>query len=278
MYLIGRPATGAGQDQAGQGQAVVEGLGRAHRVLTGQAVGDQQGLDGPGDGGDLGHLGHQGLVQGDPAGGVEDQDIEALEFRRLQGAFGDLDRRLAGHDRQGGDLDLFAEGLQLFHGRRTTRVQRGHHDLLAVEFRQPQRQLGRGRGLARALQAGHQDDGGRGGIEVDRGRLIAAQHLDQAVIDDLDDLIGRLDRADDLFARGAFGGEGDEVLDDGQGDVGLEQGHAHFAHRLRHVLFGQGAAPGDPVEDACQPLVQSLEHTNLVSPAGHHIRRARRSP
>lgn len=43
--------------------------------------------------------------------------------------------------------------------------------------------------------------------------------------------------------------------------VGLQQGHAHFAHRLGDVLFGQGAAPGDPVEDACQPLVQSLEHS-----------------
>jgi hypothetical protein len=102
-----------------------------------------------------------------------------------------------------------------------------------------------------------------GGVafSVDRGRLIAAQHLDQAVIDDLDHLIGRLDRADDVLARGAFGGEGDEVLDDRQGDVGLEQGHAHFAHRLGDVLFGQGAAAGDPVENACQPLVQSLEHS-----------------
>ena len=157
----------------------------------------------------------------------------------------------------------------MLHGRRTTRVQRGHHDLLSIELGQAQRQLGRGRRLARALQAGHQDDGGRRGVQIDRGRLLAAQHLDQAVIDDLDHLIGRLDRTDDVLARGALGGEGDEVLDDGQGDVGLEQRHADFAHRLGDVLFGQGAAPGDPVEDACQPLVQSLEHSQPRQPEGH---------
>ena len=243
-------AVGAGQHQTRQGQALMEGLGRAHRVLTGQAVGDQQGLDRLGHGGDFGHLGHQAFVEGDAAGGVEDQDIEALQLRRRQGASGDLDRALARHDRQGGDLDLLTQLGQLLHGRRTTRVQRGHHDLLAVELGQTQRQLGRGRGLARALQAGHQDHGRRRGVQVDRRRLVAAQHLDQTVIDDLDDLIGRLDRADDLFARGLLGGEGDEVLDDGQGDVGLEQGHAHFAHRRIDIRLGQHAATGDPVEHA----------------------------
>src|SRR5690606_19219933 len=30
---------------------------------------------------------------------------------------------------------------------------------------------------------------------------------------------------------------------------------------LGDVLFGQGSATGDPVEGACQPLVQSLEHS-----------------
>ena len=257
-------AVGASQDQAGQRQTFVEGGSCTHRILTGQAVGDQQGLDRVRHPGDLCHLVHQGLVERDPPGGVEDQDIEALEFGRLQRPFGDLDGRLALDDRQGHDLDLLAEGRQLFHRRRTTGVQRGHHDLLAIELRQAQRQLGRGRGLARALQAGHQDHGRRRGVDVQRGRLLATQHFDQTVIDDLDHLIGRLDRADHVLARGAFGGESDEVLDHRQGDVGLQQGHAHFAHRLGDVLFGQRAAPGNPVENACQSLVQGLEHTNLM--------------
>ena len=254
-------AVGAGQDQAGQGQALVESLGGAHRVLAGQAVGDQQGLDGLGDVGDLGHLVHQPFVQGDAAGGVQDEDVEALELGGLQRPARDLDRALARHDGQGRDLDLLAQGGQLLHRGRTARIEGGQHDLLAIEPGQAQRQLGGGGRLARALQAGHQHDGGRVGVGVQRDRLFAAQHLDQAVIDDLDHLIGRLDRTDDFFAGRAFGGEGDEFLDDRQGDVGLQQGHAHFAHRLGDVLFGQGAAPGDPVEYACQPLVQSLEHS-----------------
>ena len=243
----------------------MEGPGRAHRVLTGQAVGDQQGFHRLRHRGDLSHLIHQTLVEGDASGGIQDQDVKALQFRRLQGALGDLDRAFARHDRQGRDLNLLGERSQLLHGRRTTRVQRGHHDLLLVELCQAQCQLGRAGSLARALQAGHQDHGGRGGVQIDADRLLATQHLDQAIIDDLDYLIGRLDRADDLLAFGLFAGEGDEVLDHGQGDVGLQQGHAHLAHRLGNVLFGQGAAAGDPVKDACQSLVQSLEHQNLKS-------------
>ena len=60
----------------------MEGGGGANRVLAGQAVSDQQGLDRVRDPGDLGHLVHQGLVERDPPGGVEDQDIEALELGR----------------------------------------------------------------------------------------------------------------------------------------------------------------------------------------------------
>ena len=77
-----RVAVGAGQDQAGQRQALVEGLGGAHRVLAGQAVGDQQGLGRRGDPGDLGRLAHHRLVERRAPGGVEDQHVEAAQPRR----------------------------------------------------------------------------------------------------------------------------------------------------------------------------------------------------
>jgi hypothetical protein len=242
-------AVGAGQDQAGQRQALVEGLGRAHGVLAGQAVGDQDGLGRRGDAGDFRRLAHHRLVQGGAAGGVEDQDVVAAQLGGGQGALGDVGGALAGDDRQALDLDLLGQHGQLFHGGRAAGVERGDQHLLALELVQPQGQLAGGGGLARALQAGHQDHRRRVQGQVQAGGDLAAQHVDQAVIDDLDHLVGRLDRADDRFAGSGFLGLADEVLDHRQGDVGFQQGDANFAQRLVDVLLGQHAATAEAVED-----------------------------
>ena len=77
-------AVSAGQHHAGQGQAIVEGLGGPHRVLAGQGVGDQQDLVRGGDAGDLCRLAHHLLVQRGAPGGVQDQHVEAAEPGRGQ--------------------------------------------------------------------------------------------------------------------------------------------------------------------------------------------------
>jgi hypothetical protein len=63
-----------------------------------------------------------------------------------------------------------------------------------------------------------------------------------------------LDRAQHGLAGGALARLGDEVLDHRQGDVGLEQGHAHLAHRLVDVGRGQHAPAGQPVEHPVQSV------------------------
>ncbi len=73
-------------------------------------------------------------------------------------------------------------------------------------------------------------------------------------MNDLDHLLGRLDRADDGLAGGQLLGLGDEVAHDRQGDIGLEQGQAHLAQGLLDVALGQHPATGQPVENPCQPL------------------------
>jgi hypothetical protein len=261
--LIGRPgdgahgqggaaaavAVGAGQDEAGQGQALVEGLGGAYRVLAGERVGHQQDLGGIGDLRNLGGLVHHRLVERGAPGGVEDEDVVALQLGRGHGAPRDLDRRLAGDDGQAVDAGLRGQQGQLLHGGGTAGVQRGQHDLLALA-RQAQSELAGGGGLARALQAGHQDHGRRVEREVQPlGLAFAAQHLDQAVVGDLDHLVGGADRADHRLARGLFLGLGDEIADHRQGDVGLEQGDAHLAQGLIDVLLGQHATTAETVED-----------------------------
>jgi len=247
----------------------MEGGGGAHRVLAGQGVGHQQGLGRGGDAGDLGRLAHHGLVQGGAAGGVEDHHIIAAEPGGREGAPGDVGGGLALDDRQGVDLGQFGQHRQLLHGGRPAGVERGDHHLLALGLGEPQGQLGDRRGLARALQARDHHHHRRIGGEVQVFRLIAAQHLHQAVEHDLDHLVGGLDRADDVLAGGALLGLGDELPHHRQGDVGLQQGHAHLAQRLVDVRLRQHATAGQPVEDACQPLAKGLEHPPLQSTKRH---------
>ena len=68
-------------------------------------------------------------------------------------------------------------------------------------------------------------------------------------MDDLDDLLARRDRADDLVPDGALGDLVDDGLDDGQRDVGFEQRDPHFAHGGAHVELGQRATAAQLVED-----------------------------
>ena len=64
-----------GEDDAVQVEAVVERLGRADGVLADHGVDDQQDVAGVGAPIDLGQLLHERLVDGEAAGGVEDDDV-----------------------------------------------------------------------------------------------------------------------------------------------------------------------------------------------------------
>src|SRR6185312_6126756 len=93
-----------------------------------------------------------------------------------------------------------------------------------------------------------------------------AEHLDQSVMDDLDYLLARRDRAQHLLADRLLGRAVDELAHDRQGDIGLEQGDADFAHRAAHVGLIERAAAAQAVEDAAQTIAQALEHALLPAP------------
>ena len=84
---------------------------------------------------------------------------------------------------------------------------------------------------------------------------FGAEHLDQLVMDDLDDHLAGLDRlqhggADGLFAHAV--GEGAHHV---ERDVGLEQRTAHLAQRRRDVGLRQRAAAGQAVQDGAKTLL-----------------------
>ncbi len=103
---------------------------------------------------------HQLLVDMLAPGGVEDQHVVPADPRRGHGAFGDLERALTGNDGKRGDARLLTEDFQLLHGGGTVDVERRHQHALLLARLQHERELGGGGGLARSLQADHQD--GRG--------------------------------------------------------------------------------------------------------------------
>ena len=64
-----------GEDGAGDLQLVVEGFGGVDGVLAGHGVGYEEDLGGGEELFELGHLVHEGLVDAEAAGGVDDEDV-----------------------------------------------------------------------------------------------------------------------------------------------------------------------------------------------------------
>ena len=197
------------------------------------------------------------------AGGVEQHDVVALEAGDALGAPGDRHRVLAGDDRQRVDADLAAEHGELLLRRRPLHVERRHQHFGLAALGEAQRDLGGGRRLAGALQADEHDRHRRRRVEVDRLRL-AAERLDQRIVDDLDHHLAGRDRLDHGGADRLRAGAVDERTHDVERNVGLEQRAAHFAHRRVDVLLGEGAAAGQSIQYAGELFGEALEHGTLL--------------
>ena len=100
---------------------------------------------------------HERLVDLEPAGGVDDDDVAALRLRLLDPVARDRDRVLRRAVEVDGDLDLLAELLELVDRGRPLEVGGDERRRLALLLAEEQRELGRGGRLPRALEAGEQD-------------------------------------------------------------------------------------------------------------------------
>ena len=173
-------------------ELLVELLGGAHGVLAGHGVGDEEDLLRREQALERLQLLHELLVDVQAAGGVHDDHVAAavdgLAARFLGQA---LDRRGVGFAHLAFvevRLHRLGDDLQLLARRRAVDVH-AHQQRTAAALLQPGRELARGGGLAGALQAGHQNDGGRLRGEPELGSVFA-QERDQLVAHDLDDLLG----------------------------------------------------------------------------------------
>ena len=183
----------------------------------------------------------------------------SLARRSTRGCAGFLVVDLAG-------VDLRADGLgddgELFAGGGAVDVD-GDEEGAVAPLLEPCRELAAGGGFAGALQAGHEDDGGRLGGEFEAGGVFA-EDLDELVVDDLDDLLGGRERGGDAGAEGFFADVVDEALDDGEVDVGFEEGEADFAKGFADVFFGDGALAAKVFEGALELFLQIFKHGRRI--------------
>ncbi len=244
-----------GQHHAVVADAVEERLGGRDRVLADHRVNDEQHFvrfngvpDGTG-------LRHHLRVDAQPAGGVDDDHVVLGPPRLLQGAASDRDRvahAIARGGREHRHAGALAEHLELLHRVGPLQVagdeQRGVALLL-----QPQRELAGERRLTGPLEAREHDHGRRGLGEPQPPRL-AAEDGDELLVDDLDDLLGRVQCGRDFLAAGPLLDRRDELPHHGQRDVRLEQGDADLARGGVNVGGGQPPLPAQRGEDLGQPV------------------------
>jgi hypothetical protein len=139
-------------------------------------------------------------------------------------------------------------------------LQVGRHQQRGVALLpQPQRELPGQRRLTRALQAGEHDHRRRTLGEPQLPRL-ATEDADQFLVDDLDHLLGGVERSGQLGPPGPLLDRGDEVPDHAQVDVCLQQGDPDLAGGRVDVGFGQATLAPQGLEGRRQAVLQGVEH------------------
>jgi hypothetical protein len=211
--------------------------------------------------------GYERLVDGEAAGRVVDDRVEALRLRAPGRGRADGDRGLPRSSRVHGDADLCAELLELLDGGRPVDV-RGHEQRPAAALLQAARQLAGHRRLADALQADEHDGGDT--AAACQGRVDRPHQGHELLLADLDEVLPRRDAQRpargvlhpgvDLRSERPLLDPGEEVADDGQVDVRFEQGHADVAQGLGDALVAELANARQALSGRRESPGQGLEH------------------
>ena len=233
----------------------VEFAGALDRVLPGHRVGDVEQIRRLRRVLDRLQLDHQLVVDVQPAGRVDDDDVEACVPRlrqRAAPAAPDPDRPPV----VDADAGLLADDGQLLDRRRpTTSVETRIGCFPASSASAP---ASRRRRLARPLEAQQQDDPRRA---CDGGSppCAVAEERQHLVADDADDLLRRRQALQDLLIDRLIPDAVDERLDDLEVDVRLEQRHADLAQR-GHRLLGEADLTAQRPEDSLEAVTERVEH------------------
>ena len=206
---------------------------------------------------DLGDLAHHRLIDVQASGGVDDHGVPSLG-RRPGRERCDIVRDASRIDSTHRDTELLSQCLELVDRGGTMDVGRDKQRMAAL-FAEHVRELRCCRRLPRALKSCEDDDRRRRlGARKRRGR--SPEHVDDRVVDDLDDLLGAGDRFEHPLAERALTDRGDELTDDFEVDVGLEERDAHVPQGLLEIGLGDAWATPEALERVREPVRELLEH------------------
>ena len=204
----------------------------------------------------FGNLLHHRRIDREAPGGIDDQHVVVMPFCVIERRERYIQRLLSRCRFEEINFELPGDGAQLFDRRRTVDVATREQGLALLFGKELRQFAARGR-LARALQTGHQDHRRRGNGKIKRGVFTAHQARQFALHHAHQGLAWRK-AADHLLAHGLFPDGGDEILHHRQGDVGLEQGHAHLAQRIANIGLGQARLAAQGLDDPGQTVGQVI--------------------
>ena len=255
-----RVAIELGQDRAGDAQCLVKMRGDADRLLPGGGVEHEQDFARLNPVAKLDEFLHQRLVDLQPAGGVENDHVNAVRLGLGHRAVGDLEHVLFAAHQETRQIKLPGQGLDLVHRGGPVNV-RADEQRFAILGGEQAGELAAGGGFAGAVQAAHHQaerlcEAAR---QVEFAALGAEQR-DHLVADDFDDLLSGLDAGDDLLAERFLLHAGDELLGDLEINVRIEQGHAHLAQRLGDVGFADFAESPEVAEGLLEFIAERVKH------------------
>src|SRR5690349_17354637 len=249
-----------GEDDTGEADSVPEGLRGVYRVLSDHRVNDEQDLlrlDGvPDRRGLVHHLG----VDAEAPGRVDDHHVVLGPASEIDGVTRDLNRvtdsvaGLRGEYRDAGPLPY---DLELGHCVGPLQISGDEHRSVTL-LTEPVTELAREGRFSGALQPRQHDHRRRRLGELQASGL-SAEDGDELLVDDLDDLLGGIERAGYLLTAGPLPDRRDELADHWQGNVRLEQRYADLSCRRVDVGVREPALAAQAGEDRAQAIGQSVE-------------------
>ena len=240
-----------GEDDTGEVHAVTECLGGLDGVLTNHGIDDEEDFVGVDGVTNIARLRHQGFVDAEAAGGIDDDDVVLRALGLVDAALGDVHRitmrgthlvfervqrgaRVRSEDVDAGAL---TDDLQLLHGAWALEVTGHEHRGMPLGSKVLRKLTGEG-GFTSTLETRKHDDGRRVLRQVEAAGFTT-KDLNEFLVDNLDDLLRRVERLGHLCAGGTFLDALDEAAHDGERDIGFEQRKADLARGGIDVRFGQ---------------------------------------
>ncbi len=193
-----------------------------------------------------------------PAGGVDDDDVEAAVLRLGHRAARAAHRVLFARRVVDLDASLLADDRELLDRGRAPHVGRDEQRVTAL-LGEPPTQLARRRRLARPLEA-EQQDHARSGGRLRQPALRVAEERQHLVAHDAHDLLRRRQALEDFLIDGAIAHAIDEGLDDLEVDVRFEQRHADLAQRGLDGLLGEPSLAAKGAEHSLETIAERVKH------------------